>query len=95
MVMLELPLPPGFTPEADDLTRLVQSQAVAKVQQSPRKLLLYLRALESGQPLRLRYRLRSALPGRVTAAPAIAWEYYNPEQETRSQASILTVAEAN
>jgi len=95
MVMLDLPLPPGFTPEADDLAKLVQSQAVAKVQQLPRSLLLYLRALEPSQSLRLGYRLRAALSGRVTAAPAVAWEYYNPEQETRSKAVSLSVVEAN
>ena len=95
MVMLELPIPPGFTPEATDLEKLVQSQVVAKVEQSPRTILLYLRTLEPNQTVRLSYRLRAGLLGNVTAAPAVAWEYYNPEQETRSKAVSLSVVETN
>ncbi len=93
MVMLQLPVPPGFTPEPDDLALFVKDKGVAKVQQSPGKVLLYLYGLESGESLGLSYRLRAGLSGKVTAAPAVAWEYYNPEHEARSQGVLLSVNE--
>ncbi len=94
MVMLELPIPPGFVLEGDELVRLAASPAIAKVQRKPAKVLLYLRALDRGQTLRLNYRLRATTPGKVTAAPGVAWEYYNPEPQSRSREATLTVSDA-
>ncbi len=95
MVMVELPVPPGFEPEGDDLDKLVQpGGAVAKVQRTARVALLYLRSLGPGQTLDLRYRLRAAMPGAVTAPAGVAYEYYDPDRVARSGVVRLNVAPA-
>jgi len=98
MVILDLPIPPGFVvashagfAEADDLARLVASGAIAKYQLTPRRAIVYLRQLPSDQPLELRYRLRATMPVRVTAPPARAYEYYNPDRRSASAAATLVV----
>jgi hypothetical protein len=95
MVMVELPLPGGFAADVDSLDRLVKSQAVAKVEQDTRKVVLYLTALEPGRPLALTLRLRATVAGRVTAPPALVYEYYNPDRQARGAAVPLTVVPGN
>ena len=41
------------------------------------------------------YSLRAALPQRVTAAAAIVYEYYNPENRAESKEAVLSVTEAS
>jgi uncharacterized protein YfaS (alpha-2-macroglobulin family) len=95
MVMVELPVPPGFTLTADDLEKLVGGQGpVARIQQPAGKALVYLRALEPGKPLEMRYRLRAVMPGELTAPAAVAYEYYNPDRVVRTQPIRLKVAAA-
>ena len=52
---------------------------------------MYLRQLQPGKPLELRYRLRATMPVNVTAQPARAYEYYDPDRSVTSAASRLTV----
>jgi uncharacterized protein YfaS (alpha-2-macroglobulin family) len=95
MVMVELPIPPGFTLIADDLEKLTGGQGpVARLQQSPGKALVYLRSLEPGKPLELRYRLRAGMPGELTAPAAVAYEYYDPDRVVRTEPIRLKVAAA-
>jgi hypothetical protein len=95
MVMVEVPLPPGFTLETEELTKLVEAGTAAKFQQAPGKSLLYLRSLNPGQTLQFKYRLRATMPGTVTAAPAVAYEYYDPDRVSRTVAVRLHVSEAD
>jgi hypothetical protein len=67
MVILDLPIPAGFAPEADDLAAAVASGVVAKYQLTPRSAVLYLRGLEPDRPLTLRYRLRATMPVELTS----------------------------
>jgi alpha-2-macroglobulin-like protein len=95
MVMVEVPIPPGFTLETEDLDRLLQAGQLAKFQQTQRKAILYVRSIDRGRTLELRYHLRATMPGIVTAPSAIAYEYYNPDRLTRTAATKLSVAAAN
>jgi hypothetical protein len=91
MVLLDLPVPPGFVPETDDFTALVQGGKLDRFQVRPRQVLVYLRGLAPGRPLELSYRLRPTLAGTVAVPGAHAYEYYAPEVEGRSPAVHLTV----
>jgi uncharacterized protein YfaS (alpha-2-macroglobulin family) len=93
MVMVDLPIPPGVTIDADDLTKLVQREGtVAPFQPTDWSALLYLRSLEPGQACELRYRLRAVMPGEVTVPSAVAYEYYDPVKVTRTGSVRLRVA---
>ncbi len=91
MVLLDLPIPPGFTPDVDSFDALVTAGSIAKYQLTPRSVIVYLRSLPAGETLSLAYRLRSTMPVKVTAAPAIVYEYYNPDRRAASGSAQLTV----
>jgi type II secretory pathway pseudopilin PulG/anti-sigma factor RsiW len=92
MVMAELAIPPGFTLEDGDLAKLVEDEKAAKFQQTGRSALLYLRSLKPGQTLRFNYRLRATMPGTVTAAPGVAYEYYDPDRVARTDAVRFNIS---
>jgi hypothetical protein len=94
MVMVELAVPPAITHEESDLAKLVEAGLVAKFQQTPRNTLLYLRSLDPGQTVKLKYRLRATMPGTVTAPPTLAYEYYDPRRVSRTDAIRLHVTAA-
>src|SRR5262249_20804144 len=84
MVMLDLPVPPGFAPAAEDFDALVRAGTIARYQVRPLQVLVYLRDLAPGKPLELSYHLRATMPVDVTSPGARAYEYYAPEREGRS-----------
>lgn len=81
MVILDLPVPPGFVADADDFAALMTNQTIAKYQLTPRSVIVYLRELGAGKSLQLRYRLQASMPVRVTSPPAKAYEYYDPQKQ--------------
>ena len=69
MVMVELPVPPGFAPSADDFAALVKPGGkVAKYQVGPRSVLLYLTGLGKDEALTAAYRLKATMPVKAAAA---------------------------
>jgi len=91
MVMLDLPIPAGFVVEAEAFEKLLREKAIAKYQTTPRQVIVYLRELSPGSPLKLEYTLRPTMPVTVTVPPARVYEYYAPEREAHSAAGRLTV----
>jgi uncharacterized protein YfaS (alpha-2-macroglobulin family) len=91
MVILDLPVPAGFTLVADDLAEKVKAGYLAKFQITARSAIVYLRDLKPGASWTLRYRLRAAMPVKLTVPPAHAYEYYDPSRQGSSPAVSLTV----
>lgn len=89
MVILDLPIPGGFTIDAAELQELVGSQSIARYEITPRQAILYLRRLEPGQALELRYRLRATMPVTVTVPDAQVYEYYDPANRARGGSTQL------
>ena len=94
MLLLELPIPAGFTPDRSDFEQLVRANQIAKFQQNPRAMVVYLRGLAAGGRFTLTYRLVATQPVRVTSPAAVAFEYYAPENRSSSQPTTLTVEAA-
>lgn len=94
MVILDLPIPAGFAVETADFDASRQGGQIAKYQLTPRSVIVYLRALNPGQPLKLSYRLRATMPVKITAPGARAYEYYNPDRQAATDSTALTVAAA-
>ncbi|MHB9045266.1 MAG: MG2 domain-containing protein [Pirellulales bacterium] len=91
MVVLDLPIPPGFAIASEDLGKLAAAETIAKYQLTPRSAIVYLRELPPAKPLVLQYRLRAIMPVKITVPPARAYEYYDPDTQAASKTANLTV----
>ncbi len=91
MVMLDLPIPPGFALNPDEFARMVQKGTIGRFQVRPRTVIVYLRDLPAEGALELSYVLRAQMPVKVKAQGARAYEYYNPHAQGRSAAVSFTV----
>jgi hypothetical protein len=93
MVVLDLPIPGGFTMVAEDLAKLVEAKTIAKYQVNARTAVVYLRGLEPGKALEMRYRLRGTMPVKVTVPAGRAYQYYDPDKQGRSAPAQLAVVQ--
>jgi hypothetical protein len=91
MVMVELPVPAGFSLNFDDWTEMVRKEQIAKYQVEAGRVLVYLRALPGKATLKLPYRLRATMAVRIQVPAAKAYEYYNPAQVGFGSTASLTV----
>lgn len=89
MVILDLPIPAGFTIDRAALDRLVNDGTIVKFQMNPRSAVVYLRRMQPGQPLILRYGLTATMPVKITVPPAQAYEYYDPDRKGTSRPATL------
>ena len=91
MVVLDLPIPPGFAAEIGDFDRLADNREIAKYQVTPRSVIVYLRELAPTEPLKLTYHLRATMAVKAAAPPALAYEYYDPDKQVASAKTVLSV----
>jgi hypothetical protein len=91
MVILDLPIPAGFSPETDGLGSLLKEKRIEKYQLAGQKLVVYLRGLDAGQSLEVKYGLRATMPVKASVPPARAYEYYDPDKQGASAPTRLTV----
>jgi uncharacterized protein YfaS (alpha-2-macroglobulin family) len=91
MVILDLPIPAGFTINPDDWLGLVKDKRIDKYQVNARSVVVYLRGLQPNRPLRLTYQLKATMPVKLTVPSARVYEYYNEEKHGRSRAVGMTV----
>ena len=91
MVILDLPVPPGFVADPREFSQAVAAGTVAKFEMTPRQVIVYLRGLEPGKTLTLRYGLEATMPVQVTTPAGRAYEYYNPDRRSESQPVRITV----
>lgn len=91
MVMLDLPIPPGFAPNPGEFDRMVASGKIARYETTPRTVIVYLTSLDPGAGLTLRYTMRATMPVSVQADAPVAYEYYNPASRARGVATMLRV----
>ncbi len=91
MIMVDLPIPPGFAIETEMLEGYQDSLVIAKYQLTPRQAIIYLRELPAGKSMTIEYKLRATMPVKVQVAPAEVYEYYDPAKRARGKASSLEV----
>jgi A-macroglobulin complement component/A-macroglobulin receptor len=78
MLIADIGLAPGFTPEPESLAALTARGVLERYEITPRQLILYLRDLPPGQTARLPVRLRARFPVRAKTPPSVVYEYYRP-----------------
>jgi hypothetical protein len=73
-----VPVPPGFVAGDDAVDALKKLAGVARVEDLGSELRVYLRKLDPGETVTLRYGLEATAACRVTQRPAQAYAYYSP-----------------
>jgi uncharacterized protein YfaS (alpha-2-macroglobulin family) len=91
MVMVTLPVPPGFVVDASAFEALVAKRSIEKYEQTPQSVVLYLRGLEPGESLEFKYQLTATMPIKASVKPALAWLYYDPQVRGASDGCTLDV----
>lgn len=95
MVMLDLPIPPGFAVDTQSFNEMVKEGTIDKFEVTPRQVIVYLRGLNvaesDGASLNLKYKLRATMPVKVQTPKAQVYEYYNPENKAWSRPIKLSV----
>ncbi len=93
MVLVDLGLPPGFSPQIPDLEELVGT-SIQKYELTGRQVIVYLERLGDREEVTFSYRLKARFPMRANSGVCRAYEYYNPGDVTVSPPVEMTVREA-
>ena len=82
MALIDLGVPPGFTVNTEDLSRLVERRIISRYELTGRQIIVYLEDVSSEVPLFFSYRLRARFPMRAQTPASSAYDYYNPTTST-------------
>lgn len=89
-LLVDLGIPPGFTPLTDDLDGLVAQGIIARYEVTGRQILIYMTDLPGGQIYTLTYRLQARFPIQAQTPSSQAYDYYTPEkQDTATPQRII------
>ncbi len=91
MVLVDLGVPPGFSPLTEDLDALVESRVIGRYELTGRQILLYMTDVTSGQAYRFAYRLRARFPLRAQTPSSRAYDYYSPDRQDTRPPQRITV----
>jgi len=91
MVVVDLGVPPGFTPDRDSLAQLVSRRTVSKFSTTARQITFYLDKLEENKPAVLSFRLKAAFPMHAVAPKSKVYNYYDPATQAVAEPVEFTV----
>ena len=94
MPLIDLGLPPGFTPLTDALDAAVQNGTISKYTVAARQIIIYMEKLDPNQTVSLTYQIRANYPIKARTPLSRVYPYYNPERVSVSAPQVLTVASA-
>jgi uncharacterized protein YfaS (alpha-2-macroglobulin family) len=77
-VILDLPIPPGFTVDAGEFAELVAAKKVERFSVTARQITLYVGHVKPEDVKSFEYVLRPKYPIKAKAPAAVAYEYYTP-----------------
>ena len=93
MVIVDLPIPPGFTVDAGDFAELVAAKKVQKFTVTARQVTLYLGDVKPGSAQSFEYALKPKYPIKAKAPAAVVYEYYTPANRAATKPVELVVTE--
>jgi len=80
MPLIDIGLPPGFTPMTEKLDEAQQAKRISKYTVAARQIIVYLEQLAPGQTVTLTYQLKAKYPIKARTPQSQAYPYYNPER---------------
>jgi hypothetical protein len=90
-LIVDLGVPPGFTPLTADLDDMVVSGTIQRYELTGRQIIFYLENVPSGQVYELSYRLQARFPIRAQAPASQVYDYYTPEQRATEPPQRIVV----
>ena len=90
-VIVDVGLPPGFTPITDDLDKLVTSGSIDRYELTGHQVLLYVTNMAGGKVYTFEYRLQARYPLTVQAPASRVYDYYAPDQGASVAPQRITV----
>ncbi len=90
MVIVDLPVPPGFTVDAGEFAEL-SGPSVQKSGVTARQVTLYLGDVRPGTAQEFEYTLRPKYSVKAKAPAAVAYEYYTPANRAASRPAQMVV----
>ena len=93
MVIADLGIPPGFTPDTASFEALVKERVIDKYSFTGRQITLYFGRVEKGRTHEIEYALTPRFPIRAQAPRPNAYEYYSPQNEASGRPQALRVTE--
>lgn len=91
MAMVDLGIPPGFEVDRASFERMQAEGLIGRYELTGNQVILYLRELKAGPPLRFRYALHAKYPLRVATPRSSLYEYYTPEKRAWAKPASLEV----
>ena len=91
MVIVDLGLPPGFTPDTAGLQELLSHPKINKYSVTGRQITIYLGELKPEDKVVFAYPLKAKYPIRAKAPESKVYAYYNPDQKAASAPVQLEV----
>jgi hypothetical protein len=92
-VIVDLPIPPGFTVDGGDFAELVAAKKIMRFSVTARQVTLYVGDVKSKSEHVFEYSLKPRYPIKAKAPAAVAYEYYTPAHRAASKPVALVVAE--
>ena len=92
-VIVDLPIPPGFTVDGGDFAELVAAKKVKRFSITARQVTLYIGDVKLGSEHTFEYRLKPKYPIKAKTPAAIAYEYYTPANRAESRPVALVVTD--
>ena len=94
MVMVSLPVPPGFSIDRETFDRLQATKVIQKFDVTDNQVILYLSGLKAKKQITIKYHLDARLAANVIAPSARAYLYYQPEISVQTTpAKLIVVAQ--
>lgn len=89
MAIVDLGLPPGFAPDTAGFEALKEKGVISKFEITPRQAVLYLRDINPGHPVTIKYSLRAMYPVKAVIPSNNAYDYYNPTSTHSSTKPVV------
>ncbi len=91
-VLVDLGIPPGFSPVTDDLDALVEAELIDRYELTGRQIILYLTDVPSGEVFTFTYGLLARFPIKAQTPSSTAYDYYTPDQRATQAPQRIVVA---
>ena len=91
-VIVDLPIPPGFTADGGDFAE-VAAKKVQRFSVTARQVTLYLGDVKAGSTHTFAYSLKPKYPIKAKTPPAVVYEYYTPSNRAVAKGVTVEVKE--